>query len=279
VRIRPSGLFDHPIVLADVLLLSLPVMFAGMLLRGGRLWRMALGLALLIGIAGLALTLSRGAWISTACAAATLTALAARYRLATRRQLRNALLLGAVAAGALVLVFGPRAYERLTASDEGNLGVRFELNWIALSMMEAHPFAGVGLGNFIPEMEHYDPTNVKRRFPATVHNLYLLEGAEAGWPGLLLCLAVFGTVLAAGLSRLPGMPDPGARWVAAAILAGLVGFLLSQLADFSHRLEPLRSLLWMNVGWLFALQRAARPTAGAPGRTPLVWAESRSEPC
>jgi hypothetical protein len=41
----------------------------------------------------------------------------------------------------------------------------------------------------------------------------------------------------------------------------MTGFLVSQLADFSHRLEPLRSVIWMNLGLLFALQRPDTPFA------------------
>jgi O-antigen ligase len=161
----------------------------------------------------------------------------------------------------LAAVFAKPVFERLTESNEGNLGVRFELNRIALSMVAAHPLAGVGLSNFIPVMDRYDPTDVMRRFPATVHNLYLLEAAEAGIPGALLFVAMFGAVVTIGLRRLHSIADEGSKWVAAAILAGLIGFLVTQLADFSHRLEPLRSLLWTNVGLLFALcaRAATRP--------------------
>ena len=266
VRIRPSGLFDHPIVYADVLLLTLPMFFAALFIPGGRVWRASMTIAMLVAMLGLALSLSRGAWISTGVAGAVLFGLAWRYQLLPRRRLLRvggrALLAGLV----LGLFLARPVVERLTASNEGNLGVRFELNWIAVSMIQAHPFAGVGLSNFIPVMDRYDPTNVMRRFPATVHNLYLLEAAEAGLPAAILFMAMFAAVLWTAFRRLPAIADPAAKWMAAAILAALVGFLVTQLADFSHRLEPLRSILWMNIGLLFAL--CARPTSGAPGEGP-----------
>jgi O-antigen ligase len=263
-RPRPSGLFDHPIVYADVLLLTLPMLFAGLFVPGGRLWRAGLGTALVVGLGGLALTLSRGAWIGTAVAALCLVLLALRAGLLERRQAGRFLLWAGVAVLAAA-PFVPRAWERLTTSQEGNLRVRLELNEIALSMIAANPLVGVGPGNFIPRMADYDPKNVESYFPATVHNLYLLEGAEAGVPGLLLALGVFGVVLIAGLRRLRGGADAGVRWFGAAVLAGLVGLLVAQLADFSHRLEPLRSLAWMNVGLLFALLPPRGPASeGAP---------------
>lgn len=262
VRFRPSGLFDHPIVYADMLMLSLPLLFAGLFLEGGRLWRAGIAAAMAAGLAGLALTLSRGAWIATAVAAVTLGCLAVTYRLATWRALRRAAV-GALMAGLLTVPpFLPRIYERLTESNEGNLRVRFELNGIAARMIAAHPLTGVGVSNFMPAMERYDPRNVMRYFPATVHNLYLLEASEAGLPGLSLFLGLFLAIFLAGLSGLRRTPDEGARWVAAAVLAGLTGFLVSQLADFSHRLEPLRSVLWADIGLMFALVRRSPDARG-----------------
>ena len=256
-RIRPSGLFDHPIVYADALLLSLPMFFAGLFVREGRLWRAAMSGAMVVALGGLALSLSRGAWISTIVAGVVLMAIVWRQRMLPRAELLR--IAGGALLGAAVLaaVFARPVIERLTESNEGNLSVRFELNWIALSMVEAHPFAGVGLSNFLEVMDRYDPTNVMRRFPATVHNVYLLEAAEAGVPAAVLFVAMFAAVLWTGFRRLPSIDDAGSKWVAAAILAGLAGFLVTQLADFSHRLEPLRSLIWTDIGLLFAL--CARP--------------------
>ena len=114
-------------------------------------------------------------------------------------------------------------------------------------------------------MEHFDPTNVMRRFPATVHNIYLLEGAEAGVPGMLLFVALLVAVLLCGLRAWRLSSERPSQLVGAAILAGLVGFAVSQLADFSHRLEPMRSMVWMYVGVLFAIVRAPRSVESPNG--------------
>ncbi len=266
VALRPSGLFDHPIVYADMLLLTLPMLLAGYFLPGGRYWRAALVVTMVVGVVGLALTLARGAWISTAFGGVVLIAIALRHQLMTRQQFRRLVATAGVAAIVIAPPLAQRVYDRVVASNASNLTVRFEVNRIALSMIEDRPLTGVGLSNFVPVMAQYDPTNVMRRFPATVHNLYLLEGAEAGLPGLVLVVALFAVVISIGYRRLSWMHDAGAAWVAAAIVAGLSGFLVSQLADFSHRLEPLRSVIWMNLGLLFALQHPAvrRPATASP---------------
>ncbi len=257
-RLRPSGLFDHPIVYANFLVLGLPLLAAGFLFARSRLARLALGATILVGLSGLVLTLSRGAWLSSAVAAALFVALAWRQGLLAGRQARRFLRSGAIAGLVALLAFAPRIVERLTASASGNLEVRFELNEIAFRMIAAHPLGGVGLNNFLTVMEGYDPKDVMEYFPATVHNLYLLEAAEAGIPGLLLFVSLWVAILLTGWRRLAAVKDPALRWLAIGLIAGLCGFLFSQLADFSHRIEPLRTLVWLHVGLLFGALAAGR---------------------
>lgn len=262
IRLRPVGLYDHPIVFADSLLLTIPVLIAASFIEAGRVWKTAMLLALAVGTVGLGMTLSRGAWVATAVAVVCLMVLATRCGLVKPRKVVRILVVGGLGGLLVTLPLWPRVYERLTQSEPGNFTVRLELNRIAWSMVEAHPLTGVGLNNFIPVMDRFDPTNVMRRFPATVHNLYLLEAAEAGIPALLLMVLLFCAILTLGYRRLRDATEPSRRWIAAAILAALAGFLVSQLADFSHRLEPLRSMIWMLVGILFGLL----PEAGAEGQ-------------
>lgn len=256
VRLRPSGLFDHPIVYADFLVLSLPVLAAGYFACASGLKKALLAGTFFLGTAGLILTLSRGAWISAAVASISLLSLAWRRGLlagAARASVRRTLAGAAGLVLALTIFFGPAIYDRLTRSQAGNIEVRYELNAIALRMIESRPFGGVGLNSFIQVMEHYDPRHVTRYFPATVHNLYLLETAESGIPGGLLFLLLFGAIVVSALRRLRTVSDPALAWVAASLLAGFLGFAVSQVADFSHRIEPLRSIVWVHVGLLFGV--------------------------
>jgi len=268
--LRPAGLMAHPIVYATSLVVWLPLLAATLGAGGSRLVRALSLAALTLGLVGLLLTLSRGAWISAGVAFVTLAVLALRCRLLTAERIR-AILLALVLVGAVLgAAFGPRVYDRLTRSDAGNVDVRFDLNEIALRMTLANPFFGAGLNNFTETMAPFDPKDVMDYFPAPVHNLYLLESAEAGVPALLLFLGLFGVILLSALHHLPRMGDPALQWVVAAICAGLVGFLVTQLADFSHRLEPLRSIVWFQIGLLFGVlqenrgQRLARRHEARP---------------
>lgn len=277
-RLRPSGLFVHPIVYADFLFLSLPLLGGGLLASRSRWLRCLLGLALASGLVGLALTLSRGAWLASLVAGGVLLALAVRRGLLDRRALRRVLQAAGVALLLATAAFGPRVYERLTASEAGNLDVRLDLNRIALRMVVARPLLGHGVNAFVESMEPYDPKNVMAYFPAPAHNLYLLEAAEAGLPALALLVALFAIVLSAAVRGLARTAEPALAWTVAAIAAGLCGLLVSQLADFSLRLEPLRTFVWALIGLLFGVLRAAGPkAAGASSRRGTAMAAASGE--
>jgi len=265
-ELRPAGLFPHPIVLATYLVITLPLLAARLATQRGIAMRLLLLAAIVTGGAGLVFSLARGAWISLTVAMVVLAVLALRSRLLGARQLR------AIAIGgfALALVFGaafaPRIYNRFTKADPSSLASRFDMDRIALRMIAANPVFGTGPNNYILTSPAYDTEGTMSDFHAPVHNVYFLEAAESGIPALLLLLALFGSFLLTGLHYLPRMHDPELAWVVAALLAALVGLLVTQLADFSARLEPLRSMIWFQVGLLFGVLQADRMhrVAGRP---------------
>jgi hypothetical protein len=70
------------------------------------------------------------------------------------------------------------------------------------------------------------------------------------------------------LLRVAPVEDPPLRAIVAAAVAGLCGLVVSQLADFSFRLEPLRTLIWASIGLAFgALHEGEALRARSPGRT------------
>jgi O-antigen ligase len=260
-RLRPSGLFVHPIVYANFVMLGLPIVAVGLALVRQRWARLCLAGTFAAGTVGIVLTLSRGAWISFAFAMSVLLALAVALGLIQRALLKRIVLWASLLGVAAAPILGPIVYERFTQSDSGALNVRFELNDIAMRMIAEHPITGVGLNSFLLEMADYDPKNVMEYFPATVHNLYLLEAAEVGIPGLLAFSSLFVSLLWTSWRRLRRVQDLELAWLAAALLAGLAGLLLSQVADFSHRIEPLRTIAWTYIGLLLGILRVAEANA------------------
>lgn len=271
VRMRPAGLLTHPVIYATLFCLTLPVLAAGMLTARSRLAATLVGGALLIGGVGLALTLSRGAWISTVFAGGLLLVMGLRRGLLRRRAWRRVVILGLCLA-VVAAPFAPVAWERLTASQPGNVDVRFELNEIALRMIKDRPFRGTGLNNFLQIFERYDPEDVAEYFPAAVHNVYLLEASEAGLPALILFVALIIGIPVAGVRATARVEDRRLAWIVLALSCALLGFALSQVTEFSHRLEPLRSIIWAEIGLIFGLlaedyrTRSAREPSG-PGGT------------
>ena len=65
---------------------------------------------------------------------------------------------------------------------------RFSLAQIALKMIEANPFVGVGLNNFIPQLPNYWQQYGMTYWLQPVHNIYLLVAVEAGLVGWLIFL-------------------------------------------------------------------------------------------
>jgi O-antigen ligase len=118
-------------------------------------------------------------------------------------------------------------------------------------MIADRPIAGQGLNTFVETMAPFDPKDVKSYFPAPAHNLYLLEAAEAGVPALVLLVAILGYAVVSPLRRVGRVEDRALRALVAAAVAGLAGLAVSQLADFSFRLEPLRTFIWASIGLAF----------------------------
>lgn len=189
---RPAGTLGHANALGGYLSAVLPLALA--LAVGpypGRLrWvsRAAFGL----GAAALVLSFSRSAWLAAGLACVVL--LAVLYRRLGGRERRGlwaALLLFSVVGS----LFGSFITARWSGDDRGSFSSREPQARIALAMIGAHPFLGVGLNNYdlaMPLHETYvdDPRGYHRTFQhdGRMHNVYLLVAAETGLIGLALVL-------------------------------------------------------------------------------------------
>ncbi|MBM4401655.1 MAG: O-antigen ligase family protein [Candidatus Cloacimonetes bacterium] len=80
----------------------------------------------------------------------------------------------------------PIVYQRiksLQTTDVLSIERRLELGQAAIAMFRDHPLLGVGLGNFIPNLEKYLVVSGQGRFLQPVHNVPLLILAETGVVG------------------------------------------------------------------------------------------------
>lgn len=135
---------------------------------------------------------------------------------------RRRAILGAIAVGLVVLgtfvAAQPGIVDRVTSGDSTGTG-RTELWRTGTEVARDHPFAGVGIGNFVVVSQRYAQqvgtvryTEVLIDDPKPVHNLVLEAVAETGLVGLLLLVAAVAacataTVRAAGRLRAVGRRD------------------------------------------------------------------------
>lgn len=130
--------------------------------------------------------------------------------------------------------------------EAGSFHERVELWRAAWRMGVAHPWMGVGSGNFSRFALDYAPA-LRRDLPA--HSNYLAMFAETGVPGLLLYLACFAGAILVLIQtiRLAGRdwPAPAAR----ALIPALLGYLAIGLALTRHD----QVLAYLLAGWAAGL--------------------------
>jgi O-antigen ligase len=222
--------------------------------------RTALGLAVLVLAAGLALTYSVGAWLATGLT------LAGVLWVSNRRRLLIGLAGLALAAGLVVVLLRP---ERVFSPSTSSLRV---LLWgSALRMLGDHLLLGVGLDNFL---YLYSPDHAERPYMhpdawrepnlSHPHNLLLdwwLSLGLAGALALLWLLWRAARLVAGAWAARAG--DRLGRALALGLAAGVAAGLLHGLIDNSFFLPDLAGLWWLQLGLLAELGRPDGPVERA----------------
>lgn len=204
----------------DIMSMATVVSFAWLVALGvalgaeGRMRRAALwGVAVLP--VPLAMSLSRGAWITAIVTALVVAALSGWRRALVSICVVGLLLIAALGGVRADLgVVGDRAATVVASPDAPDRSVqdRYDMWRAAIGMWHDHPLTGVGLKNFALWRDSYaplslssgsdisqSPTDFSRVELLSPHNLYLLVGSEQGWLGLS---AFAGLILALGLASL-----------------------------------------------------------------------------
>lgn len=180
----------HPNVIAGSLALLIPLasgwlLFAWKDLRIAE--RLLTGTSLLLMIAVLGLSQSRGAWMAVFIVLGILPVLRWRWGFIFP-------LLGVVAVAFLVYTIGPTQIITAIISGGSVKGVegRVEIWNRALYMLRDFPFTGIGMGSYTRIADAIYPFSIAS--PGSInhaHNLFLQVGVDLGIPGLLAWLAVF----------------------------------------------------------------------------------------
>ncbi|MFZ0244520.1 O-antigen ligase family protein [Candidatus Binatus sp.] len=155
-------------------------------------------------------------------------------------QRKMQLLAGFVAATAFMFAIAPgqmlERIQQIQIAGQAETGAevstraRVELAKAGIGMMEAHPFFGVGLGEFKSVEFHYNPvlTDLEPE-PKIAHDTYVQLGAEGGIPTLALYLAILLLTLATcrRVQKATGMPDDVAA-LALSFQIGLIGIMVAE---------------------------------------------------
>ncbi len=258
-------------------------------------WRAATIATLTLSVYALVLSQTRSAWLSFALMAVCfqILLLVFRHKLSgqTRRQWKKALLagsMGLVAAVGLAFISGKNSqlanslkwrvqtFISLPAADaepaneaERNALERLYVWRHTLEMSQAHPWLGVGPGNWRVRFPEYGGSSAPSfegidQMRIRPHNVYLGLASETGLPGLLLFLAMGGLALAAAAMAARQAQSEGEALLAISLFSGLIAATVDM--GFSFPIERAEHNLLLLLYAAMALSLAARrlPSSSAP---------------
>jgi O-antigen ligase len=208
------------------------------------------------GIVALVLTYSRGGWLAAVVAALFVTSVAV-YRGYVRG--------GRVAAaGAVVLLllvpFHGGIEARIAGQTRGvtySQNARLPLIKLAWEVIQDRPILGVGANNFAPAVSRYAGPEFSGAWLRSVHSLYFLAWAEAGFGALLALLWFLGSSLRRGWQAFAraGPLSPLALGLTASILSAMVTMGVERFIA-----RPLIELLCLVAALLVAVEALGRST-------------------
>jgi putative inorganic carbon (HCO3(-)) transporter len=261
---RAVGVFRQPNELGTfsvvVLMLSIG------LCAGARRWAAQLLFATCsaAALAGLVLSLSRGAWLGAAGAVVLFIVLVPPSKPLVARVGIAALLITAavVASGPQLGLFDLLAARAASISDATSnpYDDRPLIYREALRQIESRPYLGRGPGNFLAGSEEPDSAAIGVE-PLHAHNVLLTVAAEVGIPAALALLGLSVTLGWRLLSRCRSVArgDPQQPLIAG-LISALLAVVLQGTVDFTARNATVFMFLWLTLG----LAWAAAFTAASP---------------
>ncbi len=256
---RATATMSHPPNLACYLLFMIPILFA--LAFGTRDRRIAIPALLggLVGLGGLACTLSRWPMALMVLEMAILLTGLVGLRLCGAKQAIGYASVGLLAAGVTFFSFQDFIVDRMMRDLNASIDFRQKDDATGLAMAADYPLFGVGLNNYRHYLIQYEPewewalkyedlaVQNHTRPLAAPHSAYLAVLAETGTVGLLTFLLF---LTGAVRTAVRAVKATRGVWqtVCFALLVGLVGLYLQQIVDFSLLVDPLLYSLALVMG-------------------------------
>lgn len=238
--IRVGGTLGHPNFLGGYFAMSLPMVGLGVVLFKRRWQRLLAASALLLGVAALVVTASRGAYVAVAVEAGLagiLMVRAGRIRVSATSVVSALALIGGAAV--IYVSVGSFAAYRIAENDP-TTQYRWVLIQTALSIFWSHPLLGIGLNTFAEFLNtHYVYAASTLPQATPVHNVFLLIAAEVGIVGLTLFVAWVGLPIFAAIHRWRILSATNLVILTGCGIA-VVGALLIAMIDWSMRSPALQ---------------------------------------
>ena len=235
---------------------------------------MMLFLILFLLIAGVILSLSRGAFLACVLNLALLLLCwfgrrhHDHHHPHRHRQFLAALIItGAALAFALpfALQLLSTRFDTLLRQDSIDSDTRAVVWRSTLRLIRAYPLAGVGSGAYVDAIQPYAHPSLKEGLIDHAHNDWLELAAELGLPASLALLALFLVCAIPALRRIWNHDSPLRRWTGIAAAIALLGSILHESFDFNLQAFPIAFTLAAWLAILFACgapeDTAARTTA------------------
>lgn len=251
---RVWGTFGSSNIFAFYLQFLLPVPFALLFAKKVKPGKTFLLIMTLAGTITLLFTLSRGGWVGFAFSSLMILLFNfTRGRLTIGKSMIVLVLFLVLCAS--LIQFSDIIVSRFTSDDSNSSYIRIPMAQVALAIIKAHPFIGIGINNYTEVMRSYDPTamRISDWFNFPVHNEFLLIAAETGILGLLAFLIFIAALFYTGYKIIKNNHELSFQTqLALGIVSGLFSFLLHCLGDFP--LLSYFSLFWVLTGLLCALR-------------------------
>jgi hypothetical protein len=204
-------------------------------------------------LAGLAATLTRGAWVGFAAGVLAFVPMARRGRL---------ILAGGLVVLAAAALLGPGPLSRRFASmvdpNDPTIRERGYMWESALAMWRDDPWLGHGPGGVKREYPHYVVPGALKQRTGHVHNTPLQILVERGAIGLAAWLWIWVAFYRRSIAILRGLPAGAvrARALVAGSIAAVTGFLVGGLAEYNFGDAEVVLVAWTIMALPFVVERA-----------------------
>jgi len=257
---RVSGTLGHPNDLARYLIIFNPLFISLFFMPAlKKIYRILCVALFLLSLSTLAFTLSRSGWGSFLIAMFIFFILGIKAKFFSLRKAIISMLF----IGIIIYAFHGLIYSRLTSNDYGSARARILSIKVALNIIKAHPFFGIGINNYTEVMHNYDDTSEQISYITTygVHNSYFLIASEIGVVGLLFFLCFIILIIKEGIKAIIPQ-DKFINYVICGAIAGISAFLISISFGPIHLVRSNFVQFWFFSGLIITLIRFVKNDFG-----------------